>query len=377
MKIGFVLDDSLDKSDGVQQYILTVASWMMTHGHEVHFLVGETARRDLANVHSLGKNVKVKFNQNRMSIPLPARKSDIERVVTAEAFDILHVQMPYSPTLGAKVVNAAPSATAVVGTFHSLPFSRWHHRANRALGAVLKKNLKRFDGFISVSDAARKFAKATYGFDSIVIPNTVETGRFAGAEPFPDESTKHIVFVGRLVERKGCEYLLRAAHQLVADGLSDFVVDVCGRGELEPRLKKYVDEHGLADKVRFHGFVTEEDKARYLVSADVAVFPATGGESFGIVLIEAMAAGSKVVLGGDNPGYASVLRAEQLFSPRKTRQLATKLASYLDDSPAGQVRSKEATDWQQHAVKQYDIDVVGRQLEDYYREALLRRGDVR
>jgi len=378
MKIGFVFDDTLDSADGVQQYVLTVSQWLTAQGHEVHYLVGETTRRDLPNLHSLSKNVKVRFNQNRMSIPLPARKRDIERVVLAEDFDVLHVQVPYSPTMAAKVINAAPPSTAIVGTFHILPFSAWQHRANRALALALRRNLKKFHAFISVSSAAQTFAKEVYGIESVIIPNTVESNRFMLARPFPNpDNRRRIVFVGRLVARKGCIYLLRAVQRLVQDGVTDIHVDVCGRGELEPELKRFVAEHKLEDIVTFHGFVSEADKARFLAGADIAVFPSLGGECFGIVLIEAMAAGSKVVLGGDNAGYASVLRAEQLFNPRSVRALTVMLQSYLEDTPVALAATQEATRWQLHAVKQYDVNIVGTQLLKLYRETLHRRGYVR
>ncbi len=94
LKIGFVLDDSLDSTDGVQQYMLTMGRWLQKKGHEVHYLVGHTRRPDIANIHSLSRNITVRFNQNRMSIPLGASRRHIKQVLMREQFDVLHVQMP-------------------------------------------------------------------------------------------------------------------------------------------------------------------------------------------------------------------------------------------------------------------------------------------
>src|SRR6188474_3063449 len=118
MKIGIVGDDTLDKPDGVEQYIQTIGRWFAQEGHEVHFLVGETTRTDFPNIHSLSRNVKVRFNGNRLSIPLPANRARIRRLLAKEKFDVLYVQMPYSPFLAGRIVKAAGPKTAVVGAFH-------------------------------------------------------------------------------------------------------------------------------------------------------------------------------------------------------------------------------------------------------------------
>jgi phosphatidylinositol alpha-mannosyltransferase len=204
----------------------------------------------------------------------------------------------------------------------------------------------------------------------VVIPNPVDTLTYRNAMPFSVTDTrKRIVFLGRLVERKGCMALLKAIKRLVESGEQDFVVDICGKGELEDELKKFVAANRLSEVVTFHGFVAEADKPRYLAGADIAVFPSLGGESFGIVLIEAMAAGAKVVLGGDNPGYATVLRHEQLFNPRSTLALVELLKKYLHNPTV----VNEATIWQRHQVKQYDVNIVAAKVLKLYDDALHRR----
>jgi phosphatidylinositol alpha-mannosyltransferase len=375
LKIGFVLDDTLDTPDGVQQYILTLGTWLAAQGHEVHYLVGATTRTDVANVHSLGRNIKVRFNGNRMSTPLPSSKKAIKEVLAAEKFDVLHVQIPYSPFMAGRIISAASARTAVVGTFHIAPHSGFVTLGNRLLHLLIRRNLRRFDAIYSVSQAAADFAKQVYGIKSTILPNVVAADLFRRAEPFPSMQVPTIVYVGRLVPRKGCAILLSAIHQLRHAYTGPFKVIICGRGPLDSALKAYVADKKLADTVSFTGFVTEEDKARYLKSADVAVFPSTGGESFGIVLIEAMAAEHPVVLGADNPGYHTVLEphSESLFPVNDASKLAAKLESILQDSALRQ----DTVTWQQGYVRQFDVNQVGPRLVARYLEALRNRADVR
>ena len=374
LKIGFVFDDSLDKPDGVQQYVLILGRWLAAQGHDVHYLVGETKRTDLQNVYSLARNVKVKFNQNRMAMPLPARLAPIKALLAREKFDVLHVQVPYSPALAARIIKAADARTAVVGTFHIAPHSRLVGLANRALGAWVRSTLKRFDIMLATSEPARQFARQTFHIDSEVAGLPLNLGIFRGGKPLPKYAQgRTVVFLGRLVERKGCQYLLRAVAKLAADHAwpADARVVVCGGGHLEAQLKAYVHDHALDDIVEFTGYISEEDKPRYLASADVVVYPSTGGESFGIVLLEAMAASPGMVLAGDNPGYASVMapRPESLFDPLDTTALSTKLLHALEDAPA----RRAAHAWQAEYVQRYDVARVGQRTLEAYARALQKR----
>lgn len=363
LKIGFVLDDTLDTPDGVQQYVLTVGAWLAKQGHEVHYLVGESNRQDIDNVHSMARNVKVRFNQNRLSIPLPTHKSLIVRKLAQLKLDVLHVQMPYSPLFAGRVISAAPAHTKVVGTFHIVPASWLHSAGARSLELVNRKTVKRFNAVISVSNAAARFAKTVFGIDSVIVPNAVSL-RAMYHEPVLNK-VPHIVFLGRLVERKGCQHLLEALVQLQKQYKGAYQVTVAGKGPLAHKLKTYAQKHGLGQVV-FSGFVDEADKPALLASADIAVFPSTGGESFGIVLIEAMAAGSRVVLGGNNVGYQSVLseHPDLLVDVQNPKAFANRLQYFLEHADAREA----AHQWANQAVKQYDVAVVGKQIEKIYAE---------
>ncbi len=376
MKIGIVGDDTMDKPDGVEQYIMTIGPWLAAQGHEVHYLVGETTRTDFPNIHSLSSNVKVRFNGNRLSTPLPANKRRIRELLAREQFDILYVQMPYSPVLAGRIISAAGKQTAVVGIFHILPNNQLAAVGTRALGVLVKPTLRRFDAFLSVSSAARDFFRGAFGVDSQVIPNASYLKPYQTAKQFAEyHNTLTVLCHGRLVERKGCHLFLTTVARLHDEGLwpRETKVLVSGAGPLEARLKQLVAERGLNDIVTFLGFISDEDKPRYMASADVVVYPSTAGESFGIVLIEAMAASRGAVLAGNNPGYASVMnpRPDSLFDPRNSDEFRDKLLAYLTDK---KLRA-QAHDWQQGYVQQYDVSVVGKRLLEVFEKALASRSN--
>jgi len=374
MKIGFVLDDSLDKPDGVQQYMLTLGNWLKTEGHKVHYLVGETYRKDIDNIHSLSNNIGLNYNKNKVSIPYPVNKNKINSVLKKEKFDVLHIQMPHSPMLGAKVINAVSPKTAVVGTFHIVPFSWRESLATRCLKFLISRSLKRIDKVISVSLPAQKFAKKSLKIESVVIPNVVNVANFARGKRMHKFSADklNIIFLGRLVHRKGCMELLKAIEVLhTKKRLWNARVIICGTGPLEKELKNYVYSHHLGTVVHFTGFINELSKANYLASADIAVFPSLGGESFGIVLIEAMASGADVVLAGNNKGYRSVMftKPDQIIDPTSTDDFANTLYHYIHNSSARQ-RAKR---WQQSQIPLYDVKVVGRKVERIYETVVAKK----
>lgn len=367
MKIGFVLDDTLDKPDGVQQHILTVGAWFREHGHEVHYLVADTERTDIPHVHSLGRFVNVRYNKNNVRTPLPASKKKIKSLLDAEHFDILHVQLPYSPFLAKKIIKLAGPETAIVGTFHILPASRVHGYSNQALRILLGRSLKQFDKVLAVSEPAVHFARKAYGLSATYLPNPIDVASFRTGKVLPQFKGKKltVLFLGRLVKRKGIMELIKAYNAVSDEVAAQTRLVICGKGPMKSKANALV----RTDRdVTFAGFVSEKDKPNYLASADIAVFPSTGGESFGIVLVEAMAAGSRVVIGGNNAGYASILGPQPylLFNPNDTQAFAEHLELFVHDD---KLRDKMHA-WQQATVGQYDIAVVGPKLLSLYKQVL-------
>ncbi len=372
LKVGLVFDDSLDRVDGVSQYVRAAGAWLASHGHEVHYLVGETAMLSWAGgkVHSLSRNFKVSANRNRVATPLPADRRRIKELLDSERFDVLHVQMPYSPWMAHRVIKLASPTTAVVGTFHILPAGHVISFGSKVLRGVVRRSLKRFDKFLAVSPAAAAFARKSFGRSFSVLPNMVDMARFKATPTPMSASPTRIIFLGRLVPRKGALELLRAFN-LLHQKLPQANLIIGGSGAELPALKRFVAKHKLGSSVKFLGYIEEADKASLLASADIACFPSTGAESFGIVLIEAMAAGAGVVLGGDNPGYRSVLgdQPKLLIEPRDSRQFAERLEELLTNKAL----ATKLHIWQLEHVKQYDVNQVMPQLLEVYHQAIAKR----
>ncbi len=378
MKIGFVFDDTLDKPDGVQQYMITLRNWLVAHGHEVHFLVGHTKRMDIANVHSLSRNIGVRFNGNQLSIPLPVAKVKLRNFLMQEQFDVLHVQMPYSPQFAARVIAAAPTGTGIVGTFHILPYGFVSAIGARLLGLLTWRSLRRFDHVVAVSPAAQQFAEQSMHITAEVVPNAVDVSHFKWKDKTPakvESNLKTILYLGRLVPRKGCMQLLKAVAQLQSQNqLGSARIIIGGDGPERERLEVFTKAHALEDHVQFVGQVAENKKADFLSQADVAVLPSIAGESFGIIVVEAIASGAGVIIGGDNPGYRYVLgdTTEMLVDPMKTDDLAATIICVLANAKLRQ----SLGDRQRKHIEQFDIERVGPRIEDIYISAQAKRGKV-
>lgn len=358
MKIGYVLDDTLDKSDGVQQAMIAIAEEIRRRGHEVHYLVPTTGRKDLVNVHQLSKVISLKFNGNSVRTPIWSSGRKIKSVLKNIGFDALHVQLPYSPVFGAKVIRHSEKNTVLVGTFHILPYGFLARLGTKILGLLLFRTKHRLHAVYATSAPARDFMKTSFGLDGSVAANPVDYEYFHQAAPAKrTEGKKRIVFVGRFEERKGVKQLVDAYENL--PDRSNVELIMCGKGPLLEDLKALALQKKLS--VSFPGFISEEEKAGLLSSSDIAVFPSVAGESFGIVLTESMSAGAGVTLGGNNPGYASVLGAwpETLFDPNDIAAFTAKLEQFLNN----ETLKDRIASAQHEDVKRYDIKVIADKLE--------------
>ncbi len=371
LSVGFLFDDTLDSHDGVAQYVKTVGSWLTQNDHHVTYLVGESKINQWAGgeVYSLSKNLPIAWGGNRLSMPLLPKLKLMREVLGQKKFDVIHVQVPYSPFMAQLVINSIDSGTAVVGTVHIFPANHLAFFGSKVLKKIYGKSFKRFDKFLSVSSAAQTYAKQVFKMDSEVVPNVIDLTEFR-TQDGRRRPGKEIVFLGRLVPRKGCQELLKA-FKLLAETVPEAYLTIAGDGPLRGELKKFVEGHHLEDRVKFLGFISEEEKPRLLASADIACFPSLYGESFGIVLIEAMAAGAGVVVGGNNPGYASVLgeNSGALVNPGDSVEFATVLEKILTDRSLSERLHRQ----QQEQVKQYDVGEVGAQLLQIYSQAIASR----
>jgi phosphatidylinositol alpha-mannosyltransferase len=382
LRIAFVFDDTLDVFDGVQQHIVTLGRELHRRGHDVDYLVGETTHSPVPNTHSLSSNLMVSFNGNRMRMPVIAKRREIRRVLNAGHYDVFDVQAPYSPLLAGQILHMVPPHAGVVATYHIAPTGKVAYFAGKLLGGINHWSHNRVDEVVAVSPVAARYARKTAHVPSRVIANPVDvrglvtTREQAGPEKIAQfrANGRHVVFVGRFVERKGASILIDALqrgeqHHIFPDGMH---VTMAGNGPLLESCKAQASR--LHIPVDFTGFIEESDKPALLASADVAVFPSTGGESFGIVLLEAIASGSRVVLAGDNPGYRSTLRNDDnsLFNVNdgdRSIILAQRIAQALTNQQWADCVHRTQT----ALLEQYDVTQVADQVETVYRQAMADR----
>jgi phosphatidyl-myo-inositol alpha-mannosyltransferase len=373
LKIAFLYDDSLDGSEGVANQVKVLGGWLSERGHTVSYLVGQTALQQWhgGKVYSLSSNIKVRFNGNRLSIPLWASKSSIKQALSATEPDVLHVQMPHSPFLSQRVINLAADVPSV-GTFHIFPASPMVRVGSSLLRLAYFGGLSKIAEVVSVSTAAQQFARDIFKLTTTVVPNMVNVSKFQSSEV--TTVPLRVVFLGRLVERKGCRQLIEA-FALVGQKVPEAKLIICGDGPQRKQLESLVARLGLSGSVEFKGYISDAERVQLLASAQIACFPSLHGESFGIVLIEAMAAGSGVVLAGNNPGYRSVMGdiSQAMFNPDDKQQFADTILSFLGNEKLCQsVHSAQAK-----LVKKFDLNTVGPQIEALYQRAIDKTAEPR
>lgn len=318
---------------GVTEHVDATARILRERGHDVTIVTSRFAGAEVPErgVVRIGRNVVVPYNGAENNVTLGFTLSRrLDETLRRGAFDLVHVHCPLSPTLPLLAVRAARQP--VVGTFHTasswdLPF--------RLLRRPLRGVYDRMARVIAVSDAARDDVTRHFPGPVEVIPNGVDLGRFRpGLKPLPrfDDGIPNVLFVGRFDPRKGLPELLRAAELLTNEG-TRFRLILVGDGRLRARLERMA-RGPLRGRVEFEGRVEHGRLPRYYATADVFCSPATAGESFGLVLLEAMATGTAVVATG-LPGYRCVVTDERdalLVPPHDVEALAGALRRLLDDA---------------------------------------------
>jgi phosphatidylinositol alpha-mannosyltransferase len=286
--------------------------------------------RSDGNVYTLGRVTPVPANGSVARITLSLLLSKrIRTILRNEAFDVVHVHEPLLPALPITVMRFSHALN--IGTFHA--YSRGH-RGYFYGRPFLRRYFARLDGKIAVSPAALGFVSQYFPGDYTVIPNGIDVAQFqqpAVRDSRFDDGKLNVLFLGRLEKRKGLKYLLRAFPRVQARCGSVRLI-VAGDGPLRVPFERWVERHHIRDVVFVGGF-PEADKAALYAAAHVFCAPSTGQESFGIVLLEAMAAG-KAIVASDNDGYRMVVTGGVdglLVEPRNEQSLTEALCGILQD----------------------------------------------
>lgn len=374
MRIGIVCPYSLDVPGGVQFHVRDLAETLIGMGHEVSVLAPADDDQPLPDyVVAAGRAVPVPYNGSVARLNFgPISAARVRRWLHQGDFDVLHVHEPLTPSLSLLAVMSARGP--VVATFHT---AITRSRALAAGAPVARVVLERITGRIAVSELARRVQVEHLDGGAVEIPNGVSVAHFADAEPLPGwpgecapGSGGTVGFLGRFTEpRKGFDILARALAEVMPQRPGMRLL-VAGPGDLdEMELPAEVAAH-----TTFLGKVSEEDKARMLRSVDLYIAPNTGGESFGMILTEAMAAGAAVVA-TDMDAFRRVLdggRAGALFPNGDAGVLGQTITELLDDAQRRQALAAHAG----KVVAAYDWPVVASRVLEVYNSAIEACGET-
>ncbi len=377
MKIALVSPYDYAVPGGVTKHVSSLASTFQKWGHEVRIIAPSSDGRTMPGhvIKASGFVAPVPFSGStaRISLSLPMYRR-VKHILEREQFDIIHLHEPMTPALPLFVLRHSEAVN--VGTFHA--YRESPHVGYDYGRPILAHFINRLDGRIAVSEATRDYTAGYFPGEYRVIPNGVDVERFSHPALRPlerfDDGRPNVLFLGRLERRKGFTHLLRAFARVKAElpQARLIVVGAYGRKE-EEFFARYAGRQGMAG-VEFVGYVAEDELPRYYRSAHVFCAPSTGCEGFGLVLLEAMAAGRPIVA-SDIAGYRSVVRHGReglLVPPGDVAAIAEALLALLR-SPE---RRAEMGRQGRARAAAYSWDRVARQVMGYYEE-LLARIDLR
>jgi phosphatidylinositol alpha-mannosyltransferase len=307
MKVGLVSPYDYSHPGGVTEHIRHLAKWLELLGHDVRTFAPSSRRdieQDVPNFYRIGRAIPIPVNNSVARITLSFHLANrVADILEREHFDVLHFHEPLMPALPLTLLRMSP--TINVGTFHAFARSNVGYYYGRA---IFKHYLDKLHAMIAVSVPARDFVHHYFPKAPLrVIPNGVDVERFdPGLAPIRHlrDGAVNVLFVGRLEPRKGLRELLRGYEYMKARVPHSRLV-IVGDGPQRSRVESYISSHRLRDVV-MAGYVPQSVLPRYYASADIFCSPATGSESFGIVLLEAMAAGLPIVA-TEISGYLSVV----------------------------------------------------------------------
>lgn len=371
MKILIVSDIFYPHTGGVPEHMLYLWKNLKNLGHEAKILAPSFGRNYPyvdEDIIRMGRAIKIPKNRSfsvlTFSLTIPWR---LRKLLNRENFDIIHLHGPVAPVLPYFALKYSKAKNFI--TFHSaheesLGYVLWE--------PLLEQYFRKIDGLIAVSKVARDSVSKYFPGNYRIIPNGIDANRFRpGVEPMEKlkKFSPKILFVGRFEPRKGLKYLLQA-FPMITDQFPAAKLIVVGRGFLERYYRRYVEEH-IKENVIFVGHVSPEDLPRYYASCDIYCSPATGAESFGIVLLEAMAT-AKPIVASDIPGYKTILEDEKdglFFKACDPESLAEKIIYLLKNKE----RMKKMGEAGRKKALQYDWQIVTKQVLNFYSEVLYKK----
>jgi phosphatidylinositol alpha-mannosyltransferase len=372
MKIGLICPYNIAKGGGVQEIVNAMQAELARRGHEVKILTPEP--RDMPDYHRkehiifVGGAADFKSPLHTTSqFSVAADTYGITQMLEEEKFDILHFHEPWVPVLSRQILSRSTSVN--VATFHAkLPETLMTRTMVKVVEPYTRAVLKQLDELTAVSEAASEYVRTLTEQPVSIVPNGIDLKKYTTQKHRPASREKTILFIGRLEKRKGVEHLLQAYNLLVTRE-PDVQLIIAGDGPDREKLQYLASDLNLG-KVTFTGYVSEEEKLQLLQETDLFCAPALYGESFGIVLLEAMATGA-VTVAGNNPGYSSVLQdlgSLSLVNPKETEEFARRLDVMLHDEELRKLWKK----WANEQVQQYSYTRIVDQYLEIYESAYTR-----
>ena len=362
MKIGLVTPYIFPLPGGVNAHVGYLYENLVKRGHDVRIISATHGpqRSSEGDIIRLGYGWSVPTNGSVGTLTVSHRYPQlVQEMLEREQFDVIHFHEPFVPFLSLVILRYSKAVN--VATFHAYSgFSPSYEFGKR----FMRTPAHRLHGRIAVSAAAMHFIKRYFPGDYKVIPNGVDLAQFDDVPPFArwNDGVPNILFVGRFEQRKGLMYLLRAYYQLRLEGLGCRLL-VVGNGPQAGEARRYIQSRRLGG-VEMLGRLSDHDKARAFATADIYAGPATGQESFGIVLLESMASGTPIVC-SDIHGYKGVVRRNEqavLVPPRDVEALAAALGTLLRDPL---LRERMGDSGRERAV-QFGWENITGKVEDYY-----------
>ncbi len=365
LRIGMVCPYGWDTPGGVQTHIRDLAEHLIDEGHFVSVLtpISDDSVEHQDYVVNAGKPISIPVNGSVARVLFgPIASSRAKQWIASGDFDLLHLHEPAIPSLSLLACSAAEGP--LVGTFH---VSTPKKKAIYAIGPILEPIVEKLNARIAVSELARSTLKDHFETDAVVIPNGIDGQKYANAKIIDAYAKKHAVgFIGRFEEpRKGLQVLIDSL-AIVARFVPDVEFLVAGPGDSKEFLKNLNPQ--LQSRIKFLGLLSNSEKESFLKSIQIYVAPNTGSESFGIILTEALSAGTAVVA-SDIPAFKAVLEngeAGELFKNEDSADLAKVLVALLRDDE----KRKRLAENGRLSAQKYDWQVVAEQIENVYEMAI-------
>ena len=357
---------------GVNNHIENLAAKLKSIGHSITIFAPSSNPIPQKDFTPISNSVGIPTNGSiaRISLSLTSF-TKVKKILNQNNFDIIHLHEPFAGLVPLAFLQHSKSIN--IATFHSLRDSKFNSVFKRVKGAKLVNNYyKKIDGRITISTASKKFISDHFDGEFEIIPNGINISEYSQSVlPIKEiqDGMTNILFVGRMEKRKGLKYLLSAYGELKWDYPKTRLV-ILGSGPLDKETNQIISSRNLNDILLVED-VTNSIKMRYFKTCDIFCAPAIGNESFGIVLLEAMASG-KPIVASDIPGYKSVVENNKqgiLVPPKNESAIASSILKLLNNP----ILCNELGQNGMAKAKEYDWTIIGKKINNYYNEFLYKK----